>query len=122
MIRPIRVSDYARLKELENGYEFKFDGDFIEGLCAVDEHDSPVMFVGAWHRAEVHIVLDRKWSTPGARLFLLKELHDAMRVELKQKGIGQAVTWFDEARDRFKDRLQSWGWVKSQLTSWHKEL
>lgn len=122
LIRPIRKADVPRLKELENGYEFEFGDDFIDGLCAVDGDDSPVMFIGAWRRAEVHMVLDKGWSTPGARLFLLKEMHEAMRSDLKAKGFGQAVTWFDDVKDRFKDRLQSWGWVKSTLTSWHKQL
>lgn len=122
MIRAIRESDKRRLKELESGFAWEFGSDWIEGLVAVDENDEPVIFAGAWSRAEVHITLDKKWSTPGARLFLLKELHDAMRAELKTKGIGQAVTWFDETRERFKDRLKSWGWLESQKKSWHKEL
>jgi hypothetical protein len=122
VIRQLRKTDIPRLKELENGFTWEFDGDFIEGLAAVDEHDSPVMFVGAWRRAEVHIAVDPKWSTPGARFLQLKELHEAMRVELKAKGFSQAVTWFEDVKDRFVERLQTWGWVKSQLTSWHKEL
>lgn len=122
VLRKIRPDDIPTLKQLQQGFKWEFGPDFIGGLCAVDEHDTPVMFVGGWARAEVHIAVDSKWSTPGARLFLLKQLHEAMRYELKAKGFNQAVTWFDEARDRFKDRLQSWGWVKSKLISWHREL
>lgn len=122
MIRPIRESDKARLKELENGFAWDFGADWIEGLVAVDENDQPVIYAGAWSRAEVHVALDKKWSTPGARHALLKQLHDAMQVELKAKGFSQAVTWFDDVKDRFIERLQGWGWVKSNLTSWHKQL
>jgi len=121
VIRPIRRDDIAKLKSL-GGFEWEFGLDFIEGLVSVDANDQPIMFAGAWHRAEVHIAVDAKYSTPGARLLLLKELHDAMQAEMRSRGIGQAVTWFDETKDRFKQRLQSWGWIESQKKSWHKEI
>ena len=116
----MRPSDMAKLKEL--GVEWEFNDDIIGCLVSVDEHDQPIMCAAAWYRAEVHLALDHKWSTPGARLFALKELHDAMHEELKRKHIGQAITWFGEELKRFKTRLQAWGWVKSQLTSWHRRI
>lgn len=122
MIRPIRKTDIRRLKELEDGFEWEFGDDFIEGLVAVDENDEPIMFAGAWQRAEVHITLDKKWSTPGARFLLLKELHDAMQAEMKRKGIGQVVTWFEGAVDRFQKRLETWGWIMSDKRSFHRRI
>jgi hypothetical protein len=124
MIRKIRQKDIPRLKELEDGFEWEFGRDFIEGLVAVDENDVPVMFCGAWHLAEVHVALDKGWSTPGARLCLLKEIHDAMNDQLKRKGFEQVVTWFEESKaaKRFQKRLGLWGWIMSAKRSFHRRL
>lgn len=120
MIRNIRQSDLPRLKEL--GFEHQIGNDFIEGICAVDENDVVVMFAGAWLRAEVHMCTDGSWATPGARLALLNQVHGAMERELKSRNVGQAITWFDEGKKRFKARLQGLGWVKSEFTSWFREI
>jgi hypothetical protein len=123
VIRLIRTSDLPRLKELQDGFEWI---DFDSVLVAVDESDNPVMFIGAWKRAEVHAVLDPKWSTPGARLALFHQVHDAMNDKLKSEGFEQVVTWFDEdatkAAKRFQKRLGLWGWLKSDKRSWHRRL
>lgn len=118
VIRKIRKEDLPRLKEL--GFEHEIGHDFLEGICAVDENDKVVMFAGAWLRAEVHMCTDGSWGTPGARLALLNQVHDAMERELKSRNVGQAITWFDEGRKRFKARLQRLGWMKSEFTSWYR--
>jgi len=121
VIRPIRRDDIAKLKSL-GGFEWEFGNDFIEGLVSVDANDQPIIFAGAWHRAEVHIAIDGKYSTPGARLLLLKELHDAMEQDLKARGVGQAITWIDDKLKRFTERLEAWGWIESQKKSWQRRL
>lgn len=120
MIRPTRADDIPRLKEL--GLMHEFGKDFIEGICAVDEHDMPILFVGAWHRAEVHCSIDHKWSTPGARLALLQQVHVEMERELKRRDIGQVVTWFGGELKGFKRRLQRLGWIKSEFTGWTRRV
>lgn len=119
-MRPIRQSDIPRLKEL--GFEHEFSTDFIEGICATDENDVVVMFAGAWSRAEVHMALDKEWGTPGSRLALLQQVHGEMEKYLKARGVGQAITWFGGELKRFKKRLEKLGWVKSELTSWHRRI
>lgn len=114
------ASDLPRLREL--GFDRKFGPDFMDGLVFTDQDDIAVMFCGAWSRAEVHLCIDKNWSTPGARWQVLKDIHLAMEKSLKQKGVGQAITWFGDELKRFKRRLTTTGWVKSELTSWHKEL
>lgn len=121
MIREIRPSDIPRLKEMQGEYKWDFESDFIDGLVAVDENDNPIMAVGAWMLAEVHCVMDGRWSTPGARLTLLRELHDTMSGNLKRRGYKQAVTWFD-AIDRFCRRLERWGWIRSTKSSFHRSV
>lgn len=120
MIRNLRLSDLPRLKEL--GFEHEIGSDFIEGKCAVDENDVVVMFAGAWSRAEVHMCVDPSFSTPGARLALLGQVHDAMEQELKSRNVGQAITWFGNEFKRFRTRLQRMGWVKSEFTHWFREI
>jgi hypothetical protein len=126
MIRAIRKSDLPRLKELQDGFEWEFGSDFIEGIVATDEHDNPIMFCGAWGRAEVHVAMDKAWSTPGARLALFHQVHDAMNDELKREGFEQVVTWFDKdatkAAKRFQKRLGILGWIMSEKRSWHRRL
>jgi hypothetical protein len=121
LIRPIRRDDIAKLKSL-GGYEWTFEHDFIEGLVFTDEQDQPVLFAGAWHRAEVHLAVDHEWATPGARLLALKQLHDAMENELAVRGVGQVITWIDDKLKRFSKRLEVWGWIESQKKSWQRRV
>jgi hypothetical protein len=117
VIRRIEERDLPKLRELRSDWELETG---CIGLVLVDENDVPVVFAGAWLLAETHIAIDSKWSTPGARLFALEQIHQAMNDALKEKGIRQAVTWFDGAKDRFRRRMEKWGWVASQKTSWHR--
>jgi hypothetical protein len=120
MIRNIREDDIPRLREL--GFEHEFGADFMEGVVAVNENDIPVMFVGAWSRAEVHMAIDKEWGTPGSRLALFQQVHCEMEKELKSRSVGQVVTWFGGELKSFKKRLQKLGWIKSELTSWHRRI
>jgi hypothetical protein len=126
VIRPIRAEDIATLQQLQNGFDWEFGPDYLQGLVATDDADVPVMFMAAWIRAEVHMVVDSKWATPGTRLCFLQQMHDAMEVELKVRNVGQAVTWFDAAvtklERRFLQRMAGMGWVRSERISWHREV
>ena len=121
MIRELRESDLPRLKELHNGFDWTFGPDFMAGMVATDSQDRPVIFAGAWSRAEVHLAIDASWETAGIRYALLLQIHDAMEREMKARGIGQAVTWFEKT-EAFCRRLIEFGWVKSHSTSYHKEI
>jgi hypothetical protein len=122
LIRPVEQRDLPRIKELAKEADWEIDDAMLCGFVAVNEQDEPVQFAGAWLIAEVHVALDKNWSTPAMRLLLLKQVHDEMRKELKRCGIRQAVTWFDNTRNRFMRRLESWGWVKSEKVSWHRGI
>ncbi len=123
MIRFLRQSDIPRLRELTQADVWSFGPDFMQGLVLTDSQDAPVMFVGAWQRAEVHLAVDASWSTPGARMEALKQLHDAMEQGLAAKGVGQVVTWLGESDSpAFRRRLKVLGWVESVLISWHRRV
>jgi hypothetical protein len=121
MIRTIAERDIPRLKELECGLSWQFGRDYMDGLVMTDADDVPVMFMGAWRVAEVHMLADPSWSTPGARLAALQQLHYAMEQRLWAHGVGQAVTWLDDMK-AFTRRMIGLGWVKSSKTSWHRRV
>lgn len=121
MIRKMRDSDIPRLKELNPEFEWTFGRDFMGGVVVTDENDSPVMFSGAWRRAEVHMAVDSLWETPGLRYAALRALHVAMENELRLQDVGQAVTWFAKC-EKFCRRLKALGWTESGLTSFHRGI
>ena len=77
------------------------------------------MVAGAWRRAEVHMVADGSWSTPQARLEAFAELHEAMRGELRERGVGEVWTFMDDMK-AFGRRLQRLGWQKIARQVWGK--
>lgn len=121
MIRNIELRDIPRLKELLSGFEWTFGSDFMRGLVMVDAEDRPVLFVGAWQLAEVHLAIDPTWATPGARLVALQQIHRAMEKELAALCAGQVVTWMDKC-SAFTRRLKRLGWVMSEKVSWHRRI
>jgi hypothetical protein len=118
-IRPMLEKDQPWLWHFEGEHKWEFGADFLGGLVIVDEDDRPVAFMGAWSRAEVHCVVNPRWKTPGLRLTALTELHNAMEINLKAKGVGRMVTWIDDAH-RFCRRLLHQGWIRANKTSFIK--
>lgn len=126
MIRRAEPRDLPILRKMQGCFEWTFDRDLAECLVVVDECDVPVMAAAAWKRAEVHMV-SAKSDTPGMRLFMFRELHDAMEKALFCQGIGEAVTWTEidgkcSMWRAFAKRLAALGWVKSERVSWHRRV
>jgi len=118
MIRNILPKDLPKLKELA---DWEFGPDYLKGLVLVDSSDEPIVFVGAWQLAEVHLAMNPSWGTPGARLAALKEIHAAMERELSALKVGQVVTWFEKC-SAFTRRMKQLGWVMSEKISWHRGI
>ena len=126
MIRRIGPRDLPVLKAMERGFAWTFGGDLLECLVLTDEQDVPLMAMGAWSRAEVHM-LTGEAETPGMRFSMLKQLHAAMETQLAERGVGEVVTWVDETKPcsmwrAFRRRLSRLGWKRSTRTSWHREV
>ena len=121
MIRPLVASDLERVKQLQGELPWTFGRDFLGALAVVDENDVPVMAVGAWSRAEVHMLTDHTWATPEQRLRALAEVHEAMRLELEAQGVGEVHTWF-EAAERFCGRLKRLGWKRLRKQMWGRTV
>jgi hypothetical protein len=121
MIRQITTKDVPRLRGLEQGYEWEFGPDFMHAKAFVDENDRPVLIAGAWKRAEVHLVADGTWGTPGMRQAALEQLHAAMAQQLKSEGVGEALTFMDGMK-AFCRRLQRLGWGKTDKAVWARRL
>lgn len=120
MIRFLEPQDIPRVKELQNEYEWEYGPDFM-GALAVVENDKPVMVVGAWMRAEVHMVTDSTWNTPAGRLAALAELHDRMEKVLKDFSVGEAITWMDDMK-AFGRRLEGFGWAVAKHVMWARRI
>jgi hypothetical protein len=118
-IREIKPADLPFLWQFEGEHKWEFGADFISGLVIVDEDDRPVAFMGAWSRAEVHCVVNPRWKTPGLRLQALTDIHRAMEMSVRAKGVGRMVTWIDDAH-RFCKRLTQQGWIRANKTSFIK--
>lgn len=120
-LRFVGMQDAQRLKELEDGFEWTYQPDFLFGIAVVDENDRPVMAAAAWKRAEVHMLTDHAWGSPQDREAALIELHGAMERILAREGVAEALTWMDHAR-AFGRRLKRLGWGTPTRSMWAKRI
>ena len=119
-VRPYRPSDEARLRKLQNDFEWVLGDDLFDILVVADEDDRPIAIAGAWKLAEIHLVIDPAWATPGVRLEAVGALHQHMKDSLQQQNVGRAVTWFDKEMPAFERRMKRMGWVRSAAVSFHR--
>ncbi len=91
-------------------------------MVGVDAADEPVAIVGALKTVEIVMWADPEWSTPGARLEMLRSTHEAMQKELDRKGYRSAHAWLSPAVAKaFGRRLRKmFGWQRSPWESWEK--
>lgn len=120
-LRLLEERDRERVKELQCGFEWTYQPDFLFGVAVVDESDRPVIAAGAWKRAETHVVCDRLWATPQEREAVFVELHRAMEVILACEGVAEAITWMDGMK-AFSRRLKGLGWDMAKHTMWARRL
>lgn len=121
MIRFFEQKDLERLRELENGFEWTFEPDFLYAMAVVDENDRPVMIAGAWKRVETHMVCDHTWESPEKRGEAFLALHKAMEEVLVKEGVAEAITWMDDMK-AFGRRLKQLGWDVAKRTMWARRL
>ena len=121
IVRDIRADDIPALRALGHPVEWTFGADYLVGKVAVDASDRPIGFLGSWLRAECHSALDPEWGTPAMRLAVFHELHGTMERELKARGIGQVLAYFEKS-GAFCRRLRALGWVMSEMQSWHRRV
>ena len=125
MIRKIQVHDLGRIRAMEAERaecdSWEFGPDYIDGLAYTDSADRPVVIVGAWHRAETHLLMDSTWGTPAMRQLAFEQVHAALEAELKQKGVGQVITWL-VGKLAFARRLKQLGWIESSKQSFHRRV
>lgn len=120
-LRFIEAADIERLRQLEDGFEWTYQPDFLFGIAVVDENNRPVMAAAAWKRAEVHMVTDHTWGSPEAREAALLELHGAMERVLARDGVAEVVTWMDGMK-AFGRRLKRLGWNTPARKLWARRI
>lgn len=77
--------------------------------------------VGAWKRAEVHLLLNPLYASPSERLSVVNTLHASLEQSLASKGYGRAWTWFENMR-AWGRRMRKLGWVSTTAQSWHRRI
>lgn len=126
MIRRVEARDIPRLKELHaaSGFDWpfpEFGPEFLTARVVVDENDQPVMLAAARKLAEVVMVVDPKWETPGLRMAAFEGVYESVERDLAQAGIPEVVAWIPPQlwdQKAFIRRLKRrFGWAES---SWRE--
>lgn len=129
-IREVRHSDLDRIKELYKRSGFKYDlpdfddGTFIANIAYVDESDRIVtLIVARGKMAELYMIADPDWETPGWRFAALQKLHEAMRQKLVSLGIRFVTSWLPPpmALPFGRRLMRSFGWRKQLWQSFSRE-
>ena len=102
-------------------FDWTLGSDLEECLVLVDASDTPRAILGAWKRAEVHLMIDGEWSDPATRHHAILLLQEGMNQRLKKKGYLRAITWFEGMR-AWGRRLKAMGWVSVTSQSWHRRI
>jgi hypothetical protein len=118
-LRKIRESDLERIKFLHDnlGVDCPFPqmADILPMFAIVDETDQVVMTVGCVPTAEVYFWVDKDWETPGMKQEAFKYLHEAIRIDLKSKGIIQVHAFIPPGIAKHFGRrlIKRFGWARS---------
>ena len=116
VIRPIHAADHAKLKMLHAKSPAKYDipdfkdRNFIAGLVAVDEDDSPRVMLCFRRTAEAYVVVDHEFDVPAYRLLALGELVQAAMPLMVNLGYEDAIgTIGPDVPRSYLRRLQRFG-------------
>lgn len=91
------------------------DAEFVDAQVVTDENDVPVMLAASRKTVEEFLLVDRGWRTPRWRMAAFAQLHEAVRVKLKELGYRDAHCWpYPEVEKSFAKRLRLFGWAKSR--------
>lgn len=120
-LRVIESNDLPRLQELfaRQGFEYDFpDLRAMVGALAVEDGGAVVQAVLARPTVELYFLLDAEWRSPQWRMEALRQLHEAMRRDLRGKGFADAHVWIPPEKKSFVSRLmRSFGWTRPAWTS-----
>lgn len=127
-IRDVRYDDIPRIKDLFERHKFAYefpdfgDGSFVALQAIVDDNDKVVMVAAARVMAELYLLADDTFETPGWRFAALQKLHESMRRALVALGIPSVASWLPpEVEKTFGRRLmRSFGWNKMFWNSYSR--
>lgn len=93
------------------------------GKVVTNESGNPVMAALAVPIVDCYLLVDPNSGTPGERLSNLRNLHESMRMELRERGYQWAQADIPLVIEKsFGKRLQRMGWFKSEWPTWATEV
>jgi hypothetical protein len=121
-IRPYRETDLPILATFFDRSGFEYDlpdpssDEFIVNLVRVDESGVPRMAILTRVTAEMFMLADATWETPGVRLQAFAELHEQTRKAVAAAGISDVHAWLPpQIAKSFGRRLtKMFGWTESK--------
>jgi hypothetical protein len=111
----------------DSGFEYEFPDpgspEFLANLVLVDADNIPRQAILMRMTAEMFLLQDKGWETPGMRLEAFSHLHEASRQVAAAAGVSDVHAWLPpEIENTFGRRLMSeFGWKKQLWPSFSRE-
>ena len=128
-IRRLENGDIEQIRKIFEAQGFDYElpeldsNNIIAKKVVTDENNTARMGVAARITVELYGFVDHTWDTPAVRFAALKQLHEAMRQELKEKGIEDGHFWCPPQLVKSFGRrmMRLLGWKKPEWTDfWRK--
>lgn len=115
MIRPLRDTDLPALKRLhaESGFAYELPTLIECAYVVTDENDKPIQIAIAERSIQLYLLAEK--SHPLAMMEGIRQLHEALAMDLRAKGYRSADAYLPPLIEKqFGRRLmKSFGWLKN---------
>lgn len=126
----MQSEDVPVLRKLyeEHGFEYDFpdleQDEFFAKLVLVDEDDVPRQAILMRITAEMFLLQDKNWETPGIRNEAFARIHEAARRVADAVGVKDVHAWLPpEIEKSFGRRLKTrFGWVQQLWPCFSREI
>ena len=120
-IRSINTADAPRIEELQGRQGFDYELPDVRAMIAalgLEADGALRLAVVARPTVELYFFIDGEWRNPRWRFEALREIHEAMRRELRAKGFEDAHVWIPPEKKSFVRRLmKSFKWTRPVWTN-----
>lgn len=119
MIRRLRPEDIPALQEIHarTGYKGNFpDVSKMKSAHVMEEDGRIIGMAGAIPCAEICMLIDQDWGSPGRRMSLIESFHWPIAADLLTLGIHSVYVWIDPKFKSLARRLKPLGWLLQNWT------
>jgi hypothetical protein len=129
-VRPWQVTDVPFLEQMfrASGFQYEFPDpgspEFLANLVLVDADNIPRQAILMRLTAEMFLLQDKSWETPGMRLEAFSQIHEASRRVAEAAGVSDVHAWLPPEIDAsFGRRLTNeFGWKKQLWPCFSREI